>query len=206
MARAYRLGKRAITSAETRQRIIDAARDVISEGGIGAASLGLVAQRAGVTRTTVYQQFGSKDEVMLAVLNDALDRADVRAVRKALQQPDAARATRLMLKASCRFWAGEYALFSRIKGIAGLDEAAAKVDETKEAVRRGHISNLAGRLAQQDKLRDGVTEERAMQIIHLLSSYETFDHLHRIGNMRPDALAALITEMVDRAVLVPDES
>jgi AcrR family transcriptional regulator len=205
MARAYRLGKRAVTAAETRQRIIDAARDVIARSGIAGASLGLIATDAGVTRTTVYQQFGSKDELMLAVLNDALDRADVRAVRKALQQRDAGRAARLMLRASCRFWAGEYALFSKIKGLAGVDGEAAVLDANKEGVRQGHIMNLAHRLAEQGQLRPGVTESRAMQMLQLLSSYETFDHLHRIGGMRPDTIAALVIDMADRAVLTGGE-
>ena len=201
MTRAYRLGKRAVTAAETHQRIIDAAREVISESGIGGASLGIIAERSGVTRTTVYQQFGSKDELMLSVLNDALDNADVQSVRKALQQRDAAKAARGMLRASCRFWAGEYALFSKVKGLAGVDDAAASANANKEGVRRGHIVNLAHRLAEQGQLRPGVGEDRAMQMLQLLSSYETFDHLHRIGGMRTETIAGLIIEMADRAVL-----
>ncbi len=201
MARAYRLGKRAVTSAETRQRIINAARDVIAAGGMGGASLGVIAEQAGVTRTTVYQQFGSKDELMLAVLNDALDRADVRSVRKALQQRDAARATHLMLRASSRFWAGEYALFSKIKGLAGIDSDAAVLDASKESVRQGHMINLTHRLAEQGQLRSDIGEDRAMQMLQLLSSYETFDHLHRMAGMRPDTIASLIIEIADRAIL-----
>jgi AcrR family transcriptional regulator len=201
MARAYRLGKRAVTAAATHQRIIDSAREVIATAGIAKADLGTIARRAGVTRTTVYQQFGSREEVFLAVVNDALDRADVRTVRKALQHRDAATATRQMLRASTRFWAGEYELFSKVKGYAGIDEAARLVDLNKEEVRRGHIANLAHRLAEQGKLRPGVSEERAMQIIHLLTSYETFDHLHRQAGMRVEAVGSMIIEIVDRAVL-----
>lgn len=201
MTRAYRLGKRAVTAAETHQRIIDAARDVIAESGIGGASLGAIATQAGVTRTTVYQQFGSKDELMLAVLNDALDNADVQSVRKALQNRDAVKAARSMLRASSRFWAGEYELFSKVKGLVGIDEAAAAANANKEDVRRGHLINLANRLAEQGALRPGISVDRAMQMLQLLSSYETYDHLHRIGGMRTETIAHLIIDMADRAVL-----
>ena len=66
---------------------------------------------------------------------------------------------------------------------------------------RGHIVNLAHRLAEQGQLRPGVSEDRAMQMIQLLSSYETYDHLHRIGGMRTETIAGLIVEMADHAVL-----
>jgi AcrR family transcriptional regulator len=127
--RPYRLGKRAVTAAATRQRITDAARELIVAGeGFPSTNVHDIAKRAGVTRATVYQQFGSKHELLLAVLNDALDRADVRVVRKALQDHDPARATRRLLRASCRFWAGEYELFSRFKGLAALDAEVAGLD------------------------------------------------------------------------------
>lgn len=142
MTRPYRLGKRAVQAAETRQRIIDAARELIVEAGVHDTSLDAVARRAASTRTTVYHQFGSREELLLAVLNEALDRADVREVRKALQHRDATQAMRRMIKASCRFWAGERALFAQVKGLALIDEAMASVDANKEGVRRGHMTNL----------------------------------------------------------------
>jgi AcrR family transcriptional regulator len=204
VARAYKLGKRAVTAAHTRQRIIDAARDVISADGVPQAGLAVIAERAGVTRTTVYQQFGSREELLLAVVNDALDRADVRTVRKALQHRDAAKAARLLMRASTRFWHGEHRLFTNVKGLAELDEAAHAVDVTKEGVRIGHIRNLAYRLAEQGKLRDGCDEEHAMQIIHLLTSFETFDQLFRISKLGLEATSSILVEMLDGAVLAPD--
>ena len=204
MARPYTLGKRAVTAANTRQRILDAARDVIAADGVPQAGLASIAERAGVTRTTVYQQFGSREELLLAVVNDALDRADVRAVRKALQHRDAARAARLLMRASSHFWATEHRLFTNIKGLAELDEAAHAVDINKEGVRIGHIENLAFRLAEQDKLRDDCSESHAVHILHLLTSFETFDQLHRLSRLRVDAVTSVLVAMLDGAVLRAD--
>ena len=77
MPRPYRLGKRAIGVAATRQRIMDATRELLETGGIEQANIQAIAKEAGVTRPTVYQQFGTHSELLLAVINDALDRADV---------------------------------------------------------------------------------------------------------------------------------
>jgi AcrR family transcriptional regulator len=201
MTRPYRLGKRAVQAAATRQRIIDAARELIAETGVHDTSLDGVARRAGSTRTTVYHQFGSRDELLLAVMNDALDRADVREVRKALQQPDAVQAMRRMIRASCKFWAGEYAVFAQVKGLATLDAGMTVIDETKEGVRRGHMMNLAHRLAQQGSLRAGCSERQAVETLLFVTSFETFDQLYGRSKLRIDAASAVLVDMAERALL-----
>ena len=201
MARPYRLGKRAVHAAETRQRIVDAARELIVEAGAHDTSLHAVARRAATTRTTVYDQFGSREELLLAVLNDALDRADVREVRKALQQPDAVRAMRRMIKASCRFWAEDAALFAQVKALASIDRAMAAVNENKEGVRRGHMVNLVHRLADQRFLRAGCSERKALDTLLFVTSFETFDQLHGRSHISVEATASMLTEMATRMLL-----
>ena len=56
--RAYRLGKRQPAVDQTRQRIVSAARDLVAAGT--PLSVGAVARRAGVSRITVYNRFGSR--------------------------------------------------------------------------------------------------------------------------------------------------
>jgi len=201
MTRPYRLGKRAVQASHTRQRIIDAARELIAESGAHDTSLDAVARRAGSTRTTVYHQFGSREELLLAALNDALDRADVREVRKALQHPDAATAMRRTIRASCRFWDGGSAVFAQVKALAAVDPAMTELDTLKEGVRRGHLQNLAHRLAQQACLRAGCSERKALDTLLLITSFETFDQLHRRSGMSVDAAASALVAMAERSLL-----
>jgi len=65
--RTYNLQKRARASEETRLRIIEAARDLFSESGYPNVSLDQIADTAGVSRQTVYVQFGSKQGVLEAL-------------------------------------------------------------------------------------------------------------------------------------------
>jgi len=65
--RTYKLNKRAGASEETRLRIIEAARELFSESGYPNVSLDDIAAKAGVSRQTVYVQFGSKVGVLEAV-------------------------------------------------------------------------------------------------------------------------------------------
>lgn len=54
--------------AQTRERILDAAFEVFSTGGIAASSLQQVAAAAGLTKGAVYSSFASKDDLVLALM------------------------------------------------------------------------------------------------------------------------------------------
>ena len=55
-------------SAETRQQIIDAAYTLFYQSGFIRAGVDAIANAAGITKRTLYQHFGSKDELIEAVL------------------------------------------------------------------------------------------------------------------------------------------
>ena len=58
----------------------DAARELIEEGGYGAASVAAIAERAGVAAGTLYRHFASKEELFVEVFRSVCDR-EVRAMR-----------------------------------------------------------------------------------------------------------------------------
>ena len=60
-------------AAETRRRIIDAARRAFAAGGFAAATNREIAMASGVTTGAVYHHFGSKEALYLAVYTDAHD-------------------------------------------------------------------------------------------------------------------------------------
>lgn len=64
-----------------RRAIVDAAREVFLARGF-EAGIDLIAQRADVSKVTIYNHFGSKRELFLAVIHDAL--------KEALEQPKVA--------------------------------------------------------------------------------------------------------------------
>jgi AcrR family transcriptional regulator len=64
--RKYDMSKRAAAVAQTRQRIVDATRELHSQQGIAATSWDDIAARAGVGVGTVYRHFPSLDELIPA--------------------------------------------------------------------------------------------------------------------------------------------
>ena len=58
---------------ETRARILEAAVRLFSENGVSGTSLQMIADELRVTKAAVYHQFASKDDIVLAVAQPAVD-------------------------------------------------------------------------------------------------------------------------------------
>lgn len=56
------------SQAARRERVIDAARTLASDGGYDAVQMRAVAEKAGVALGTIYRYFASKDDLLAAVL------------------------------------------------------------------------------------------------------------------------------------------
>jgi AcrR family transcriptional regulator len=82
--RSYSLGRRAESTAATRQRILDATLEIYRERGIPATTLKSVAERADVSRGSILHHFGSADGLLDAILDsiplDLPDPADIEAL------------------------------------------------------------------------------------------------------------------------------
>ncbi|MCA9281267.1 MAG: helix-turn-helix transcriptional regulator [Phycisphaerales bacterium] len=57
-------------ASETRERLLDAAAMLFYEHGFHAIGLDAILEEVGVTKTTFYNHFASKDELIVAVLLD----------------------------------------------------------------------------------------------------------------------------------------
>jgi AcrR family transcriptional regulator len=63
---------RSARNAQTRERLLEAAATVYARRGVSGATLDEVAAEAGFTKGAVYSQFGSKDNLLIALLHEHL--------------------------------------------------------------------------------------------------------------------------------------
>ncbi len=64
-------------TARVRQEIIEAAMTVFAESGFGATTMKEIAQRAGITDRGIVHHFGSKEELLLSVLEAREDESEL---------------------------------------------------------------------------------------------------------------------------------
>jgi len=63
------------TRDDTREKLFEAAARVFEEQGIGGASIEAIAAAAGLTRGAFYSNFKSKDELIIAMLEDHVEQS-----------------------------------------------------------------------------------------------------------------------------------
>jgi AcrR family transcriptional regulator len=192
--RPYRQRLRAESSAMTRQRIIDAARQVLTTQPLRSFNLSEVAELARVVRSTIYTVFGSREGLLRAVAQDMTERGGWERMREAFRDPDAWAAIRRNIEEGTRMVASEHPVILAISVLAMVDPDAAVVAAEMDEVRLRGLRSLARRLGEQGYLRPELDHEQAVEILWVLTSWNSFDQLYSgRGLDQPAAAQRLVT-------------
>jgi AcrR family transcriptional regulator len=160
---------------------MEAVRQLLAEGRFHESSVEQVAERAGISRATLYQHFRSRTE-LVDEMCDAFDANPALLAIRGTVVLDDPRAALDQTIANCvAFWSSEDPVLEQLYGVAAVDEAARDLVDRQRADRRGEMKRLARRLKQAAVLRRGVGETTALNLLMLLSSYESYRELRAAG-------------------------
>jgi AcrR family transcriptional regulator len=146
--RSYVSPVRADAAAEKRNRVIEAATRLLrEEHSITAFSLEAVAKAAGVTRLTVYNQFGSRRGLLEAVFDDIAQRGRIMRLGEAWAAPDPLTGLELLVEIFCEFWSSDPAI-GRLQDAMLIDPEIAQALGERLGRGRQIIGGLVARLAE----------------------------------------------------------
>jgi AcrR family transcriptional regulator len=146
--RPYVSAKREAAAAETRRLVVDAANRLL-EGGPAQVSMEAVAKAAGVTRLTVYKQFGSRRGLLEAVFDETGRRWGISRIAEAMQQADARAGIGMAISILCEFW-GNHPSFAGLHDAAAADPEFAEALATRNERRRMVFDTLLRRMDGDD--------------------------------------------------------
>jgi AcrR family transcriptional regulator len=170
--RRYVSSVRTAAAAEKRARVIEAAAQVLREdAGIAAFSLDTVAKAAGVTRLTVYNQFGSRRGLLEAVFDDIARRGGLAAIADAMAMPDPRAALDRLVEVFCGFWNSEPAV-GRLHEAMAIDPEFARALRQRNERRRKALNVLVRRIA--GKTAPPRSRQDAVDMIFALTSFAMF--------------------------------
>ena len=171
--------------------------ELLAEGAFHEATVEQVAERAGVSRATVYQHFASRLELIDSVCDVMGVNPALIEIRKAVGLPDAGRAVAKVLASSVRFWSSESSVLRELYGVVAVDPAARDFVERQRRDRTNELERLSDNLMRSGRLRTGVTKARALVVLLLLTSFETYLELRGAG-LSDRQVTSLLQETAER--------
>jgi AcrR family transcriptional regulator len=156
-------------------------RELLAEGTFHEAPVEEVAERAGVSRATLYQHFRSRVELVDAICETFGENPALRQLRDTVELPDAEAALAETIALTVRFWASEDAVLRQLYGAAAVDPAAQALVDRQRADRRSEYERLVRTLDRAKRLRVGLTRRQALALLLVLSSYDTYRELRHAG-------------------------
>jgi AcrR family transcriptional regulator len=180
-ARPYRSRSRATGAQRTRERIVTAVRELLRERRFHESTVEQVAERAGVSRATVYQHFRSRIDLVDAICETFDANPALIELRRTIMLPDPQAALMRTIALAMRFWDSEDAILDGLYGVVAIDPAARDLVDRQRADRRGEMRRLARRLRATGTLRPGISTARALDVLMVLTSYETYRELREAG-------------------------
>ena len=162
----------------TRSAILEAARRLFAEQGYAATAVRPIAEEAGVAVQTLYTTFGSKQGLLLALVDTVSARAQSQELGDRIVGSDDARE---MVELAARIRRRTLELGGDVvatfrEGAAGDPDVAVAYEETHRRTRAG-IGRFCARLQAVGALRPGLTHQRAVDQVAAMFSAEVYEEL-----------------------------
>jgi AcrR family transcriptional regulator len=165
-------------AAVTRSLILEVARRRFAEAGYAATAVRPIAEEAGVALQTLYTAFGSKQGLLLALVDTVREQTGGSQTWALIEESDdpleiigLAAGIRRRIMEQC----GDIVVTFR-EGAAGDPDVAAAYDEGRRRSREG-ILHVCARLDALGALRPGLTPKRAADQVAALFAAEIYEEL-----------------------------
>jgi AcrR family transcriptional regulator len=155
-----------------RERILAAARDLLQLDNLSVFSLDAVARGAGVTRMTVYNQFGSRAGLLAELFDLLIERGAFRDIPAAFTEKDVGVAFDVFVGILGRFYTENRPVMTRLAAAAGQDPDLDLAMRSRNERRKRAIETLVQRLRTTKGL--AVAPGELVQTLDVLLNFATF--------------------------------
>lgn len=174
-----------------------AARELIPDAG-ASLPMASIARHAGVAIQTVYDQFGSKGGLLIAVVNDVQQTHGLfRAFREVFESPDGEAAMRRMVDVTVSFWHQAWPYMEALLRSRRVDPVVAREMAFIDRLRHAHYWAITKRLEDEGRIRLGETADTAADQAFALTVPTIYEELVVVRG----ATATSAVETTTRAVL-----
>lgn len=168
-------------NSKNRAALVQAARDNLIADGVAGLRFERVAQRAGMTRKSVYNHFESRVGLIEALMDDIGERAGFTGMAPVWDLPDPRELLNAFFDSLTRSWEADRAMFRLVVGLSAADpELGIAVN-----ARIGRVRGISAKLFEELQRAPGLSADWSMvdakAALFALSSFTTYDDLRNAG-------------------------
>ena len=186
------MDKREASANETRQRILEAARQVLAQESEDALSMDAIARHADVSRLTIYYQFKSRPGLLEALYDYLASRGGMQRMPEVFREPDPFKSLDKLVAVFVAFWSSDQVVIRRLRAMAALDAEIREGLLSRDA-RRQHIAHeiLKRMAAGRKKKYPGEQFAATADVIAVLTGFATYDALATVGHSDKEIIATV---------------
>jgi AcrR family transcriptional regulator len=174
-SRAYQSPVRDRQAGDTRQRIIEATRQLLQADGYAGMTIEAIARRAAVSAPSVYAIFKSKTGILTALLDQSTFGAAYEdAVRRTLSTADPEMRLRSAAGIARQIHEAQCATFDLLRGAGVVAPELAKLARQREDLRYGRQEILIISLGEAKRLRSDLDHRTARDIFWMFTGPDVY--------------------------------
>jgi len=202
--RPYKSLVRKRQAGDTRQRIVDAARQLLRSAGYDGMTIEAIAQRAEVSAQSVYAIFRSKTGILTELLDQSTFGDEYEeAVRQAMSASDPETRLRLAARIARQIHEPLSATFDLLRGAGVVAPELAKLEQQRERLRYERQERMIISLRDAKRLRLGLNHQTARDIFWMLTGRDVYRMLVRERGWSPQKYQDWLADTLVHSLLSP---
>ena len=205
--RSYKSPVRQRQASDTRQRIVEAVRELLQSEGYAGMTIEAIARRAEVSAQSVYAIFKSKTGILVELLDQSTFGPDYdQAVQKALSASDPETRLRLAAPIARQIHDAQSATFDLLRGAGVVAPALAKLEQRRECLRYERQEKMVISLRDARRLRPELDHATARDIFWMLTGRDVYRMLVRERGWSSQKYQDWLADTLVRSLLTPGMS
>ncbi len=203
--RAYDSAGRGAAAQKTRERVLVAARRLYSTRPVDTVTIATIAKVAGVSPSTIYSTFASRDGILRALMERALFGPHYAAATARLtSETDPIRSLVLTASVARAIYEGESRTLGRLREIAAGSATLRAVEQEFESLRYAMQEERVTRLFRVGRAKPGQSLDDARRVLWMYTSRHVYRMLVAEGGWTPTAYERWLADAILQGLVAAD--
>ena len=203
--RAYDSAGRGAAAQKTREHVLAAARRLYSTRPVETVTISTIAKVAGVSPSTIYSTFASRNGILRALMKGALFGPHyAEATARLTRESDPIRSLALTASVARAIYEGESRALGRLRDMAAGSVTLRAVEQEFESLRYALQEERVTRLFRVGRAKPGLSLDRARRVLWMYTSRDVYRMLVTEGGWTPAAYERWLADAILQALVAVD--